>query len=196
MNRNIEKIKTKTIIIWILCSCCNRLATWVSSSIHSPVPEGAISAGRDQDGSPIYIGRAWHEGDQIPAKVIPSKQACYIAHGGHEIPKNSFEVLCHGNISWIPTNPMTRSVPPFALSAGKTSSGEPLYIGKIKMNKKKNSLFWIWNILINIQIFSGRAHHNGSLTVGKLQISHGALYIPFGGAEVPIHSEIEVLVEN
>lgn len=44
--------------------------------------------------------------------------------------------------------------------------------------------------------WTGRVYHEGSLTVGKVQISHGALYIPFAGGEVPIHSEIEVLVEN
>lgn len=32
------------------------LATWVPSTIHSPLPEGAILAGHDQDSSPIYIG--------------------------------------------------------------------------------------------------------------------------------------------
>jgi len=147
-----------------------RRSTWVPSTIHSPLPEGAILAGHDQDGSPIYVGRAWHGGDQVPAKVLPSKHACYIPHGGQEILKDSFEVLCNGNISWVRSNPMTRSVPPMSLTAGVTSEGEPLYIG--------------------------RANHEGSLTVGKVQISHGALYIPFGGGEVPIHSEIEVLVEN
>ncbi|XP_031620100.1 uncharacterized protein LOC116338776 isoform X3 [Contarinia nasturtii] len=144
--------------------------TWVPSTLHSPLPEGALLAGHDQDGSPMYIGRAFHEGDQIPAKVIPSKNATYICYGGHEILKDSFDVLCHGNISWVQQNPMTRNEVPFAVVAGHTSSGEPLYIG--------------------------RAHHEGSLTVGKVQKSHGALYIPFGGAEVPIHSEIEILVEN
>lgn len=51
----------------------------------------------------------------------------------------------------------------------------------------KNCYMWI--------MISGRAHHRGSLTIGKVQISHGALYIPFDGSEVPIHSEIEVLTE-
>lgn len=41
----------------------------------------------------------------------------------------------------------------------------------------------------------GRAHYHGSLTVGKVHISHGALYIPFDGREVAIHTEIEVLTE-
>lgn len=41
----------------------------------------------------------------------------------------------------------------------------------------------------------GRAYHDGSLTVGKVQISHGLLYIPFDGREVAIDSEMEVLTE-
>lgn len=142
----------------------------MQSSVHSPLPSGAILAGHDQDQSPIYVARAFHGGDQLPAKYLPTKNACYVAYGGQEVFQNQFEVLCNGNISWVKSNPSTRSVPPFALSAGTTSAGEPLYIG--------------------------RAHHQGSLTVGKVQISHGALYIPFAGSEVPIHSEIEVLVEN
>lgn len=46
------------------------------------------------------------------------------------------------------------------------------------------------------KIIQGRAHHDGSLTVGKVHISHGLLYIPFAGSEVSIDSEIEVLVEH
>lgn len=32
------------------------------------MPDGAILAGHDQDQSPMYIGRAWHEGDQLPGE--------------------------------------------------------------------------------------------------------------------------------
>lgn len=63
------------------------------------------------------------------AKVIPSKQACYISFDGLEIPKDSYDVLCNGNVSWEPCNPTTRAVPPFAITAGITAAGEPLYIG-------------------------------------------------------------------
>lgn len=106
----------------------------------------------------------------LPAKVLPTKNACYVAYGGKEISKTQFEVLCYGHVSWVKANAASRTVPPFAVNGGHTSDREPLYIG--------------------------RAYHQGSLTPGKVQISHGALYIPFAGSEVPIHSEIEVLVEN
>lgn len=145
-------------------------STWIQSSRFAPLPHGAILAGNDQDGSPIYIGRAWHNGDQIPAKVIPSKQAAYIAYGGQEVLKDEFELLCYGNVTWVRQHASARTVPPFAVTGGVTSEGEPLYIGRV--------------------------HHEGSLTVGKVQISHGALYIPFAGNEVAIHDEVEILTES
>ena len=65
---------------------------WKQTSSHAPLPSDAIHAGHDTDGSLIYVGRANHEGDQIPAKVIPSKHVAYVAWGGKEHPKQSYEV--------------------------------------------------------------------------------------------------------
>lgn len=55
-------------------------ADWVHASAHGPLPLNAIFVGNDSDGSPIYVGRAFHNGDQIPAKVIPSKNVAYGTH--------------------------------------------------------------------------------------------------------------------
>ncbi len=57
-------------------------------------------------------------------------------------------------------------IPSGALSGGRQSTGEVLYIG--------------------------RAQYMGSLAIGKVHRSHRVLYIPFGGNEVPI-SQYEVL---
>lgn len=58
-------------------------------------------------------------------------------------------------------------VPAGAVLCGNTSTGEPLYIG--------------------------RAHHEGSLTPGKIHKTHGCLYIAFGGMEHSIlHYEVLV----
>lgn len=67
--------------------------TWLQSSAHAGIPPNAVYAGNDADGSPIYVGRAFHEGDQLPAKVIPSKQVAYIAYNGQEIAKHHYEVI-------------------------------------------------------------------------------------------------------
>lgn len=50
-----------------------------------------MRGGTDQDGSEIYVGRAYHEGDWIPAKVIPRKHVAYVAYGGKEHAKSEYE---------------------------------------------------------------------------------------------------------
>lgn len=106
------------------------IATWVPSSIHAPLPEGAVLAGHDIDGSQIFVGnkqrfqkiinlfiqnfqqcnliynfihvgRAFHAGDQLPAKVIPSKRSAYVAYGGQEVFVDNYDVLCHGSVVWV-----------------------------------------------------------------------------------------------
>lgn len=66
--------------------------SWIPSSSYSGVPPNAVLAGQDVDGAPIYVGRAFHEGDQVPAKVLPSKNIAYIAFAGQEIGKQNFDV--------------------------------------------------------------------------------------------------------
>lgn len=42
--------------------------TWIASSGRGIVP-GTVVGGHDADGDQIYVGRAYHEGDLLPAKV-------------------------------------------------------------------------------------------------------------------------------
>ncbi|CAB3222312.1 unnamed protein product [Arctia plantaginis] len=141
---------------------------WVPASLHQRgIPAGALHVGNDEDGSEIYAGRASHEGDIIPAKVIPSKQACYVSYGGEEILKDQFEVLIPAVFSWQYS--MNGQVPPGAVEAGYTAEGEILYLGRVR--------------------------HDGCTTPGKIQPSHGTCYYPFGGEERSSR-EYEVLVLN
>lgn len=109
------------------------------------MPEGAILCGHDIDGSQIYVGRSWHEGDQLPVKVIPSKRAAYVAYGGREVSIDHYEVLCHGSHIWIKVFPTTKAVPPYSVQAGVTSDGEPLYIGNDLF-----SSFQAFNEIVNV----------------------------------------------
>uniref|UniRef100_A0A336MS45 CSON006343 protein n=1 Tax=Culicoides sonorensis TaxID=179676 RepID=A0A336MS45_CULSO len=141
---------------------------WRSANPSTCYQPNTISGGRDVDGAEIFVGRAYHEGDLIPAKVISSKHVAYVSYNGKEIAKHNFEILCGGYTAWIQSS--YGKIPANAVKGGGyTSSGEPLYIG--------------------------RAHWAGSLTVGKIHPSHQALYIPFGGSEVAIKKNYEVLIE-
>ncbi|KAM7342289.1 uncharacterized protein ACRADG_009754 [Cochliomyia hominivorax] len=140
--------------------------TWVATNVYEDLPPFAIHAGHDSDGDPIYVGRAYHNGDMLPAKVIPNKKQAYVAWGGEEINKHDVEILTGHHYVWIPSS--GGSVPPHALQVGQTSDGEPLYVG--------------------------RGHWAGSLTPGKIHPSHGCLYIPYGGGEHKLEN-YEVLVQ-
>ena len=118
------------------------------------------------DGSPLWVIRARFEGDLIPGKLAVKHHAAYVAWGGKENPVHQIEVCCARpeKIRWV--NSQHGVLPPNAIVAGNTSSGETLYIG--------------------------RAKEQGSLTPGKVHPSHKVVYISFGGQEIP-HQMYEVL---
>uniref|UniRef100_A0A182M7T9 Uncharacterized protein n=1 Tax=Anopheles culicifacies TaxID=139723 RepID=A0A182M7T9_9DIPT len=137
---------------------------WQHCNINGPFPANMVRAGVDCDGEVIYVGRAFHEGDMVPAKVIPTKNVAFVCHGGEEVLKEDFEVLRYGAFVWEYASNGT--VPDSAMKIGQTTDGEPLYMG--------------------------RAIYSGSQTPGKVHPSHGCCYLPFDGAEVSV-LEYEVL---
>lgn len=54
------------------------------------IPPDAVEGGND--GEPLFVGRAHHEGALIPGKVKPSHSVCYIAWGGSEHGKSDYQV--------------------------------------------------------------------------------------------------------
>ncbi|XP_072933100.1 uncharacterized protein [Epargyreus clarus] len=118
------------------------------------------------DGSPLWVIRAWHNGDLIPGKLSVRHNAASVMYSGKEIPVQNIEVLCSKpeSLRWVPAS--NGNVPPGAIPGGRTSSGETLYIG--------------------------RARHQLSITPGKVHPSHNTCYISFGGAEVA-HKIYDVL---
>lgn len=75
------------------------------------------------------------------------------------------QVLCGVGLTWVSS--AHGRILSDAVCAGNQSNGEPLYVGRAKIN--------------------------GSLTTGKVQSSHNCIYVPFGGTE---HSfrQYEVLI--
>lgn len=129
------------------------------------VPPGSMEGGFD--GEQLYIARGRHEGALVPGKLQPSHGVCYIAWGGGEHALSDYEVLCSGRGSWVPI--VGGNIPSNAMPAGETETGEPLFIG--------------------------RANHNGTVTVGKVQPSHGCCYIPYSGQELA-YTDFELFVSH
>jgi len=140
---------------------------WVPTTSKSPVPHDAVIGGKRPDGAPIYVGRAHHDGDMIPCKVIPSRQIGYVSHNGLEIAKHTFDILVGGDVQW--KRERNGKVPHGAYPGGHTRGGEILYIGRVD--------------------------HDNFTTVGKVHPSHGCLYIPYQGKEMSF-KDYEVLVGN
>ncbi|KAK5650040.1 hypothetical protein RI129_001069 [Pyrocoelia pectoralis] len=138
---------------------------WIDWNADRMVPPSAVHGGVDKDGSQIYVGRAYHEGDWIPAKVIPERHIAYVAHGGGEHTKDTFQLLCEQRFDWVPSS--GGSIPMGAVEGGRTDSGEPLYIGRV------------W--------------HDGAHTVGKVHPSHSCCYIPYDSQEMSF-CDYEILV--
>jgi len=129
------------------------------------VPPGAVQGG--QDGEALYVARARHQGALIPGKLIPSHNVAYIPFAGGEHPHTEYEVLCGCSPQWIPVS--GNAIPPQAVPAGESEDGEPLFVGRV--------------------------HHEGSVTTGKVQPTHGVCYIPYGGQELAF-DQYEILIVN
>ncbi|XP_023948408.1 uncharacterized protein LOC112053267 [Bicyclus anynana] len=142
---------------------------WVpttSTTANSLTGKAVIGGHEGWDGSPLWVIRAWHNGDLIPGKLSVRHNAASIMFNGKEIPVQKIDVLCArpDSLRWVPAS--NGSVPPGAINGGHTSSGETLYVG--------------------------RARHQLSVTPGKVHPSHNCCYIGFGGAEVS-HKMYDVL---
>ncbi|KAJ8959782.1 hypothetical protein NQ314_006212 [Rhamnusium bicolor] len=137
---------------------------WVAAS-NGQVPPSAFAGGED-NGEPVYIIRAQFSGGLIPGKLVPSHGQSYVPWGGDENAVPQYEVLCDFPGQWLACS--GGNIPPNALAAGQTEDGEPLYVGRVV--------------------------HDGALTTGKVQQSHGVCYISYGGKELSF-PEYEILVQ-
>ncbi|EFA00610.1 uncharacterized protein LOC663246 [Tribolium castaneum] len=137
---------------------------WVAAR-NGEVPPRAFAGGED-NGEPVYVARANFNGGLIPGKLVASHGTAYVPWGGQENAVPEYEVLCDFPGNWIACS--GGNVPPNAVTAGQSEEGEPLYVGRVV--------------------------HDGSLTVGKVQPSHGVVYIPYGGTELGFQ-DYEILVQ-
>lgn len=143
--------------------------TWIptTSTTAAHLQGKAVVGGHEGwDGSPLWVIRAWHNGDLIPGKLSVRHNAASVMFDGKEIPVQNIEVLCakSENLRWVPAS--NGNIPPGAIPGGRTGTGETLYVG--------------------------RARYQLSITPGKVHPSHKCCYIGFGGAEIS-HRVYDVL---
>ncbi|KAI8127487.1 hypothetical protein CVS40_2685 [Lucilia cuprina] len=139
--------------------------TWVFAQ-HDQIPADAVHAGYDIDGTPMYVARAFHNGDYIPAKAFPSLNLACITFEDQEIVKSNYEYLTGKSYIWM--------------------SPTPFPVGAVVVNP----------ISTNEHLYMGRTNYSGSLLCGKFKRSEDRLYVSFGQREIPITSSFEILVHK
>lgn len=97
----------------------------------------------------------------------------YVSFGGGEHPHSDYEVLCGCNPHWIQVE--GTNIPPNAVPSGESADG----MTKSSKFTQNRISHWISNSFFEIlgePFFVGRVHHEGSVTPGKVQPSHGVWY--------------------
>lgn len=132
------------------------------------MPDDVIFIDYDENNYKTYLGRAWHQNDLLPAKVIQQLGA-FVPYGTKEERVDEFEFvrMDPGTYKWEEGN--NGEVPINAIVGGCTINGETLYFGRI--------------------------FHNGNYISGKIHPSHKVLYVPYRGQEINFR-RYEVLVQN
>ncbi len=69
-------------------------ARWVPAS-GGRIPQGAVMAGQEADGQPLYVARGMIKGGLHIGKVRPDFGAANIPYGGKELKVSTYEVLVH-----------------------------------------------------------------------------------------------------
>ncbi len=134
------------------------------SACGGKVPQGAVGAGLEADGTKLFVARAKYKKGLHPGKVRPAFGAANIPWGGNEDKVKCYEVFV-GQGAWAPAS--DGNIPEGAIKAGNEENGTPLYIA--------------------------RAYLNGGLHPGKVRPAFKAAHIPWGGREIKV-SDYEVLV--
>ncbi|EDV33360.2 uncharacterized protein Dana_GF21233 [Drosophila ananassae] len=140
---------------------------WIQSTAHSALPLKSVFGGYEADHSPLFVGRAHHEGGLLPAKVSPIKGFAYVANNGEEHRISNYEVLVGEGYCWVPDH--YGHLPANAVGTGANKYGETMFIGRSK--------------------------YKDSLLIGRIHQSHGCIYVPFEDKEIKLN-EYEVLVHN
>jgi len=135
--------------------------TWVL--VHGTnIPQDAIEGGRDGDGSPLYVARAYYEGGVHPGKAGRNlRKGGVIGYGGKEIEVEDYEVLL-GNPSSV------RWVDVRGNFSASNLGGQPVEGGR---EKNGNALY------------IAQAPIKGAVHPGKTNEGFNGAVVPYGGKE-------------
>ncbi|KAJ3215818.1 hypothetical protein HDU67_010311 [Dinochytrium kinnereticum] len=142
----------------------------------SVIPPGAVKAGEDIDGEPLYVARAWMNGGLHLGKAARTFKSAHVAYDGKELEAlGEYEVLCDlAELKWEAVG-LDLKMPVNAFVGGMEDDGRLFYVGRGAAEK--------------VKILDRRV----AVTPGKCATHLGGCNVPFDGKEVKIR-KFEVLV--
>ncbi len=138
---------------------------WKSAS-HGQIPDGAIIAGHEANGTPLFLCRAKSQDGLYPGRLRLRFKAANIGLSGIEIKVEDYEVYC-GGAKWVKAS--DGNIPDGSIVVGHEPGGEPLYAARGKFNR--------------------------GLHIGKAKLQFNGALIPWGNQE-HLLADYEVLVEK
>ena len=134
--------------------------------------EGVFKAALQPDGEPLFVARATINGGHAIGMLNPKLSYAQVPYdGGERYIYGSYEVLVFNTesppVEWVAAPNGDLPEGEVAILAGREANGEPLYVVKA---------------LVDNQVY-----------IGKLNLDHGAAYVPYNGAELVV-TTYEVLV--
>lgn len=144
--------------------------SWVKAN-NGFIPPRAVSAGGN-----CYVGRAKHDGEYIPGKLVEGHNGVYVCFGGEEHLKNYYEVTINVLMDpflHFPTKVLvTTNILPHNGLEWKWTSGDRLPKGAI-----------VGGLNGGEPLYIARSDIDGEVVVGKFFAPHGCSYVPYGGGE-------------
>ncbi|GJQ79410.1 hypothetical protein Trydic_g16269 [Trypoxylus dichotomus] len=181
---------------------------------------GTITAGSEGNFQPILT---YTDSESVPIEYVGvctgwGSTGSWIIQPAESVP-SAPSGGAFGTVCWVPAT--SGQVPPNAFVGGE-DNGEPMYVirgnfndslvpGKLLSSHGCSYVPWggeengvnSYEVLCDFQaagqsesgepLYVGRVLHDGVMTVGKVQQSHGVCYIPYGGKELGF-PEFQVLI--
>lgn len=136
--------------------------------VENEIPHNVVVGGFDTNGSVIYVGRCFHKGQHLPAKVLFNQRKAFVSWAGVEHVYDYCELLIGSN-DYVWQTTVDHRLPANVVSVGFSQTGEPILIG--------------------------RAQYGNGMIVGKVLPSMRCLQIFFNGQEINL-DHYEILVNN
>lgn len=115
--------------------------SWTATVSSEDAENHALFAGYQADGSKVYVGKISDNGNEIPAKILPSLKSSLYENSGNELSTNQIEYLLHSDgYEWLKSS--DGNIVPDAVTVSNFYVGRAVHngntvIGRVDLESKQ-----------------------------------------------------------